>query len=67
MVAMVGPSRPERLAQLSAALGFAVARTPERLDANPKDHPRHAKRALNFLLDDRSDQIEDRWSRNDRR
>lgn len=51
LVALLASDRPDRASALQKALGFDAGRHPEQLCRAPTNAPRHAKRALNFLLD----------------
>lgn len=56
-VGLIGPSRPQRLKRLDSELGIKAASQPEKLTQKPTTAPKHAKRALHFLLDDEHDDV----------
>lgn len=55
LVTMIGQARPGRLQRLERALKLDLRRHPERLTSPPPTSPKHAKRALHFLLDEEHD------------
>ena len=58
LVALIAPSRPQPARKLTQALSFNPATHPERLNSKAGS-PRHAKRALHFLLDDGREELAD--------
>ena len=59
LVALLASDRPDRASALQKALRFDVRSHPEQLCRAPKHAPRHAKRALNFLLHEDKRELSD--------